>query len=34
MVRIDAGANATGRVAVTYRRPLTETHVLRVTVDA
>ena len=33
-VRIDAGANATGRVAVTYRRPLTETRVLRVTVDA
>jgi len=33
-VRIDAGANATGRVTVTYRRPLTETRVLRVTVDA
>jgi hypothetical protein len=33
-IRVDAGANATGRVAVTYRRPLTETRILEVTVDA
>lgn len=32
-VRIDPGSNATGRVAVTYRRPLVETRTLTVTVD-
>ncbi|AXG09378.1 DUF7263 family protein [Haloplanus rubicundus] len=33
-VRTGAGANATGRVVVTYRRPSVETHTLAVTVDA
>jgi hypothetical protein len=33
-VRVDAGANATGRLTVSYRRRTTETRVLRVTVDA
>lgn len=32
-VRTGAGANATGRVVVTYRRPSAETHTLAVTVD-
>jgi hypothetical protein len=32
-VAVDPGTNATGRVAVTYRQPLVETHTLRVTVD-
>lgn len=33
-IRVDPGANATGHVAVTYRRPLTEPRTLTVTVDA
>jgi hypothetical protein len=33
-LRIDAGANATGRVEVTYRRPIRDDRVLTVTVDA
>jgi len=32
-VRIDPGTNATGHVAVTYRRPLVESRTLTVTVD-
>jgi hypothetical protein len=32
-IRIDPGTNATGRVVVTYRRPLVDTRTLTVTVD-
>jgi hypothetical protein len=32
-IRTGAGANATGRVVVTYNRPAVETHTLAVTVD-
>jgi len=33
-IRVDAGANATGRVVVTYRAPQPESRTLTVTVDA
>ncbi|GAB6860353.1 hypothetical protein ACFR97_09585 [Haloplanus litoreus] len=33
-LRVDAGANATGRAEVTYRRPIVDERVLTVTVDA